>query len=111
MGVDNCVQQLAVPLPQIPPEIVVGGPADDDEEWYGRFSERRKKIMVAVVGLLTFLAPFSIAAVLPAIPEVAAALHTTGSVINFTNAAFLVTMSISPCFCAPWTQVSRFISD
>ena len=80
----------------------VGDPEDDD---YGQFSENKKRIMVAVVGLLTFLAPFSIAAVLPAIPEVAEDLNTTGTVINFTNAAFLVTMAISPCFCAPWSQV------
>jgi hypothetical protein len=104
MGTASSINvQLATPQGIVPAQTDNGDPDDDD---YGQFSENKKRIMVAVVGLLTFLAPFSIAAVLPAIPEVAADLNTTGAVINFTNAAFLVTMAISPCFCAPWSQVS-----
>jgi hypothetical protein len=80
------------------------GPADDD---YGQFSETRKRIMVATVGFLCFLAPFSIAAILPAVPNVASQFNTTGTVINYTNAGFLMTMAISPCFCAPLSQVIK----
>ena len=78
------------------------GPADDD---YGQFSENKKRIMVATVGFLCFLAPCSIAALLPAVPNIASQFDTTGTVINYTNAGFLMTMAISPCFCAPLSQV------
>jgi hypothetical protein len=104
MGKDACpsLQLSAIPLAAAVPQLDVNNPDDDD---YGQFSENRKRIMVAAVGLLCFLAPFSIAAILPAVPNIAAEFNTTGSVINYTNAAFLVTMSISPCFFAPWSQV------
>ncbi len=78
---------------------------EENEEECARFSPRRKLLFVAIASFHSFLAPFSSAAVLSAVPNVAAALHTTGTVINYSNAVFLIAMAIAPCFCAPVSQV------
>src|SRR5271163_780019 len=83
-----------------PPQVTV----DDDGE-YNKFSERRKWCIVGIVSFLSFLGPFSSTAVLPAVPEIAAEFHTTGSIINYSNAAFLSSMAISPCLFSPISQV------
>jgi hypothetical protein len=76
---------------------------------YTRFSERRKWCIVGIVSFLSFLGPFSSTAVLPAVPNIAADLDTTGTIINYTNAAFLCSMAISPCIFAPISQVCVLI--
>lgn len=72
---------------------------------YERFSEQRKLIITAVLSLCGFLAPISSTSVLSAVPEVAAEYRTTGSIINLSNALYLISMGLSPCLWGPLSQV------
>jgi hypothetical protein len=75
------------------------------DEVYDRFSHSRKMVMTAVLSFCGFLAPISSTAVLSAVPEVAATFKTNGSIINLTNALYLVFMGLSPVFWGPMGQV------
>ncbi|KAL5121463.1 hypothetical protein ACEQ8H_000535 [Pleosporales sp. CAS-2024a] len=77
----------------------------DNDAVYGRFSERRKTIIVAVVSFCGFLAPISSTTVLSAVPEVAATYHTNGSIINLSNALYMLFMGLSPCFYGPYGNI------
>ena len=72
---------------------------------YTRFSPHRKVIITAVLSLCGFLAPISSTSVLSAIPEVATIYNSTGTIINLSNALYLVSMGVSPCFWSPLSQV------
>lgn len=72
---------------------------------YERFSSRKKHVIVFVLSIAGFLAPVSSTAVLSAIPEVAATYNTSGTVINVSNALYLIFMGLSPCFWGPLSQV------
>lgn len=72
---------------------------------YERFSKSKKHIITAVLAVCGFLAPVSSTAVLSAIPEVATTYNTSGSIINLSNALYLIFMGLSPCFWGPLSQV------
>ncbi|KAK5069838.1 hypothetical protein LTR51_008152 [Lithohypha guttulata] len=72
---------------------------------YERFSLRKKYTITFVLSVCGFLAPVSSTAVLSAIPEVAETYNTTGSIINLSNALYLVFMGLSPCFWGPLSQI------
>lgn len=75
------------------------------DEIYDRFSNNKKLSIVAILSLCSFLTPISSTTVLAAVPEVAADYHSTGTIINLSNALYLVFMGISPCFWGPLSQV------
>jgi hypothetical protein len=77
----------------------------DTDEAYNRFSHRRKVIIVAVMSFCSFLAPSSSTTVLSAIPEVAATFNTDGSIINVSNALYMLFMGLSPCFYGPYANI------
>ncbi|OAL55389.1 MFS general substrate transporter [Pyrenochaeta sp. DS3sAY3a] len=77
----------------------------DNDEKYNIFSERRKNIIVAVMSFCSFLAPVSSTTVLSAVPEVAATFDTDGSIINVSNALYMLFMGISPCFYGPYGNI------
>ncbi|KAL6708374.1 hypothetical protein ACN47E_003298 [Coniothyrium glycines] len=77
----------------------------DNDEIYNKFSNRRKTIIVVVVSFCSFLAPISSTTVLSAVPEVAATFHTDGSIINVSNALYMLFMGISPCFYGPYGTI------
>ena len=77
----------------------------DMDEAYNRFSERRKVAIVAAVSFCSFLAPISSTTVLSAVPEVAATYNTDGSIINISNALYMLFMGISPCFYGPYGNI------
>lgn len=77
----------------------------DTDEIYNRFSDRRKNIIVAVMSFCSFLAPVSSTTVLSAVPEVAATFNTDGSIINVSNALYMLFMGISPCFYGPYGNI------
>ncbi|KAJ6443344.1 MFS transporter [Purpureocillium lavendulum] len=81
--------------------------ADTDEanEIYDRLGAHRKSIIVAVCSFCAFLSPMSSTSVLAATPEVAADYHTTGSIINVSNAGYMVFMGISPVVWGPMSEV------
>lgn len=75
------------------------------DEIYDRFSHHRKMIVVAVLSYCGFLAPISSTTVLAAVPEVAQQYNTSGSIINVSNALYLIFMGLSPVFWGPIGQV------
>jgi hypothetical protein len=58
----------------------------DTDEIYNRFSDRRKTVIVAV-------------------PEVAKEFGTDGSIINVSNALYMLFMGLSPCFYGPYGNI------
>lgn len=76
-----------------------------DADQYERFSERRKVVITLILSLCGFLSPISSTSILSAVPEVAAEYQTTGSIINLSNALYLIAMGISPCLWGPLSQV------
>lgn len=75
------------------------------DDIYDRLSGTRKAIIVAVLSFCAFLSPVSSTSILAATPEVAAAYHTTGSVVNASNAGYMAFMGISPIIWGPISQV------
>jgi len=53
----------------------------------------------------SFLAPISSTTVLSAVPEVAATFNTDGSIINVSNALYMLFMGISPLFYGPYGNI------
>ena len=76
-----------------------------DEAQYTRFSSHRKVIITATLSLASFLAPVSSTSILSAIPEVAREFHSTGSIVNLSNALYMRFMGFSPCVWGPLSQV------
>lgn len=72
---------------------------------YERFTDRRKVVITCVLSLCGFLAPISSTTILAAIPEVASTFHTSGSIINVSNALYLIFMGLSPSLWGPLSQV------
>jgi hypothetical protein len=77
----------------------------DNDVIYDKFTERRKMIIVAVVSFCSFLAPISSTTVLSAVPEVAETFNTDGSIINVSNALYMLFMGLSPCFYGPYGNI------
>jgi hypothetical protein len=68
---------------------------------YARFSTRRKAVITTLASIGAFLPPISSTMIASALPEVAEEYHTTGNVINSSNALYLLAAGISPCFIGP----------
>lgn len=75
------------------------------DEIYDRYSHPRKVVIVAVLSFCSFLAPISSTTVLSAVPEVVASYDTSPSIINLSNALYLLFMGLSPMFWGPLGQV------
>ena len=75
------------------------------DEVYNRIKPSQKVVIVALLSFCSFLAPISSTTILSAIPEVAATYHSTGTVINLSNALYMLFMGISPCVWGPLSQV------
>jgi hypothetical protein len=75
------------------------------DEVYDRLKSSRKVVIVALLSYCSFLAPISSTTILAAVPEVAATYSSTGTIINLSNALYMVFMGISPCFWGPLSQV------
>ncbi|TVY19294.1 Itaconate transport protein [Lachnellula arida] len=75
------------------------------DEVYDRIKPSRKVIIVALLSFCSFLAPISSTTILSAIPEVAATYHSTGTIINLSNALYMLFMGLSPCVWGPLSQV------
>ena len=75
------------------------------DEVYDRFPKHRKTIIVVLLSFCSFLAPISSTSVLAATPEVAADYGTNGTIINVTNAIYMLMMGISPIVWGPLSEV------
>jgi hypothetical protein len=93
------IEAIEVPIQQYESQVEV------PDSIYNRFSPGKKITIVAILSLCSFLTPISSTTVLSAIPEVASEYNSTGTIINLTNALYLVFMGISPCFWGPLSQV------
>jgi hypothetical protein len=84
-----------------------------DAAQYERFSNHKKVVITCVLSICGFLAPISSTTILAAIPEVAAEFHSTGTIINLSNALYLAFMGLSPCFWGPLSQIygRRWVSN
>lgn len=72
---------------------------------YSRFSNVQKNSMTAFVAFGAWLASMSTTSVLAAVPEIAETFHTTPTVINMSNAVYLVFVGLSGCFWGPWADI------
>ncbi|KAH9883096.1 hypothetical protein J1614_000466 [Plenodomus biglobosus] len=86
--------------PEIPC-LTLAPTTSDTDAIYTKFSTRRKHVIVATVSFCSFLAPVSSTTVLAAVPEVAATFGTDGSIVNVSNALYMLFMGVSPCFYGP----------
>ncbi|SCW03427.1 LAFE_0G10176g1_1 [Lachancea fermentati] len=75
----------------------------DQETSIEQFTERKKKFIVAISSAACFLTPMAGLAFLPAVSTIAERFHTTGSIINVSNAIYNVFMALS-CFWAPFSD-------
>ncbi|KAH7193151.1 major facilitator superfamily domain-containing protein [Fusarium flagelliforme] len=75
------------------------------DEIFDKVSQGRKRAIVTVLSFGAFLSPISSTSVLAATPEVAATYNTTGSIINLSNAVYMIVMALSPLFWGPMSQV------
>jgi hypothetical protein len=75
------------------------------DEIYDRLSPSRKLVIVALLSFCSFLAPISSTTILAAVPEVAATYSSTGTIINLSNALYMLFMGVSPMFWGPLSQV------
>lgn len=84
-----------------------------DPAVYDRIQPKRKLIIVAIISFCSFLAPLASTTVLSAVPEVSATYNTTGTIINISNALYMLFMGISPTFWGPMSQIygRRWVSD
>lgn len=64
------------------------------DEVYDRLSPSRKLIVVALLSFCSFLAPISSTTILAAVPEVAKTYDTTGTIINISNAIYMVSARV-----------------
>ena len=82
------------------------------DEVYDRLPESRKIIIVCLLSFCSFLAPISSTTILSAIPEVASTYNSTGTIINLSNALYMLFMGVSPAFWGPLSQVygRRYVS-
>lgn len=80
-------------------------PGDEPETFYDKFTAVRKWLLVLTTFLLAFTSTFSSTTLFPAIPEIAKDYNTSGEVIGFSNAAYLIASSVSPFIWSPLNQV------
>lgn len=68
-------------------------------------SPRHKLFIVMFSALSGFLSPMSGLAFLPAVPVIAQRFHTTGTIINISNAVYMVFMMMLPCIFSPISDI------
>lgn len=78
---------------------------ESGDEVYDKFTHSKKIGIVSVLAFCSFLAPMASTTVLAAVPEVAATYNTTGTIINASNALYMLFMGLSPMFWGPIGQV------
>ncbi|KAL7950383.1 MFS general substrate transporter [Trichoderma barbatum] len=88
-----------------PPPSASDRHEEPGDEIYDRVSSHRKHVIVTVLSFCAFLAPLSSTSILAAVPQVAETYHTTGSIINVSNAAYMALMGVSPVIWGPMSQV------
>ncbi|GMM32705.1 hypothetical protein DASC09_000300 [Saccharomycopsis crataegensis] len=70
-----------------------------------KLSKFRRTAILVLSALSGFLSPLSNVSFLPAVSYIAKDFHTTGTIINITNAVYMVFMSTSPCIFSPLSDI------
>lgn len=78
---------------------------EEDEAIYDKFTPLRKKLITAIVSFGGLNANIASLLVLTTIPEIAAEYNTTGTMINITNALYMLFMGVSTIFWGPLSQI------
>ncbi|KAI0134079.1 major facilitator superfamily domain-containing protein [Xylariales sp. AK1849] len=91
--------------PDAPVDLARDSAIEIPDEVYDRIPSHRKRVIVVLLSFCSFLAPISSTSVLAASPEVAETFGTTGSIINLSNAMYMLFMGLSPMFWGPLSQV------
>lgn len=79
--------------------------SEENNDIYNRFTPARKRIITAIASVGGVVATMASLLVLSAIPEVAEAFNTSGTVINYSNAVYMLFMAFSMLFWPPLSQV------
>jgi hypothetical protein len=79
--------------------------AEPEIDQYARFSTKRKAMITALASLGAFLPPISSTMIASALPEVAEEFATSASVVNSSNALYLLAAGVSPCFVGPLSSL------
>jgi multidrug resistance protein len=72
---------------------------------YTRFPPNRRLLITSIISICGFLTPVGSTTILTAIPEVSTTFHTTETIINMSNAIYLLCMGISPAVWGPLSQI------
>ena len=96
-------KEAVPPPPQNNPGVLESQP-NVSQPKYDRLSNTRKLALLTLLCYLGFLTPLSSTAILVAIPNVSETYHTTGVIINISQAMFFIFMAISPIFWGPISQ-------
>src|ERR1700753_3150641 len=93
----------------IPQMSLVNAPADaisneNELKIYNRFSNTRKKFITFTMALCGLMAAMASMNIIAAIPEVATEFRTTGSIINVSNALYMVIMGICTLVWGPLSE-------
>lgn len=64
-----------------------------------------KSAILTLLALLGFLLPMSNVSFLPAVPNIASEFNTTGTMINASNAVYMVFMALLPCIFSPLSDI------
>ena len=71
---------------------------------YDRFTKLQKNLMTGFIAYAGLLASMSTTTVLAAVPEISNEFNTTPTVINISNAVYLLFVGLSCFFWGPWAD-------
>jgi len=76
-----------------------------DEKLFDRFTPRRKAMITLVVSVGAFMPPMGSTMLLSAIPQIATHFETSATLINYSNALYMLAAGMSPFFVATLSSV------
>lgn len=75
------------------------------DEFYDRVAPRRKLAIVVMLSFCSLLSPISSTSVLPAVPDIVDEFNSTGSIVDISNALYLLFMGLAPTVWGPLSEV------
>lgn len=94
-----------VAVPQPPPRIQDASvSARNYAPVYDRFTNLQKYLMTGFVAYAGLIASISTTTVLAAVPEISSEFKTTPTIINISNAVYLLCVGLSCFFWGPWAD-------
>ncbi|KAM0325470.1 hypothetical protein ACHAQA_007457 [Verticillium albo-atrum] len=72
---------------------------------YSKFTNTQKKSITYITAVGSLLASMSTTSIFAAVPEITASFDTTPTVVNISNAVYMVVMGLAACFWGPFADV------